>query len=166
MVLRVQFDEFDEAVKRYAPGAPVFTQQMAGGMSATAVNPKTDVIISTVCTHSLTHGQELLRRAGLTVSEGEWTSDEEEGLSGVAAMHIAAVAYRSSETAPGLWVEAFAYPPTQGDVLKRMYDEFVAQGELKAVVPLEEFIRLAHPTLVILDPSELENLLGRHKARS
>jgi hypothetical protein len=43
-------------------------------------------------------------------------------------------------------------------VLKAMYDEFRATGEVDEV-PFEEFVQLANATVVIVSPVEIESFL-------
>ena len=96
----------------------------------------------------------MLIESGLEVFEGEWSEDRTEASEEEPALYVAAIAYRSKERAPGLWVDAFESPPIQGQVLKALYDEFLENGEIQDV-SFEEFVRISEPTVVIVSPEDL-----------
>ncbi len=156
MVLRVTLEEFAEAVRRYAAGAEVFVANAANGVTLTARNPKDDVMVSSHSERPMTEICPMLEKAGLKVCEGEWQPDP--GPSGT--VYVAAVAYRSRETMPGLWVDCFPTVPTQMDVLKALYDEFVQTGDINGV-SFDKFVQQVQPNVLILGPEELAAFASR-----
>ncbi|HXH61093.1 MAG TPA: hypothetical protein VNI20_07015 [Fimbriimonadaceae bacterium] len=93
--------------------------------------------------------RQTLEKAGLEVREGFWGDKLEDH----SALWVAAVAYKSAEDTPGLWVDTYETKPSPGQVLSGLYDEFRADGDV-GDVSLEEFIRRADPNVVILSPEQ------------
>lgn len=93
------------------------------------------------------------------VREGEW-SREAEGDQAV-ELYVAAVAYRGKDGVPGLWVEAYVRAPMVMDVLRRMFDEFVASGDARSAT-FEQFMKSAQPNVLILSPDELRAFASRN----
>jgi len=152
MVLRVALEDFPEAVRQYAQTAEVFVAPSPAGVSLSAVNPVTGVIVSSASELGVADVRKMLEAAGLTVREGEW-SKQAEGEVGV-EYHVVAVAYRSKEQTPGLWMDVFTRPPTVMEVLRTMYEEFVETGEASSAT-FEQFLNSAQPNVVVLSPDEL-----------
>jgi hypothetical protein len=89
-----------------------------------------------------------LQGAGIEVKKGAWGERAEGG-----ALWVAAVAYKSAEDTPGVWVDTYESKPSTGQVLAELYEEFRQTGEV-GDVSLEEFIRLSDPNVVVLSPEE------------
>ncbi len=152
MTLEVPFAGFVEAARRLAPGFPAFTSPENGGTRVSAADPAKAIRVVAYSPQDPGPVAETLRKGGLDVAEGRWIPDDAPAASG--DIYVAAVAYRTDGTQPGLWVDAFPEAPTAVKAIRTMFDEFQATGQM-ANVPLEEFIRLAEPTVVILAPTDL-----------
>lgn len=156
MVLRVEFEQFPQTVKRLLDCEQAYIAARPGGALISAADHKSHTLI--LCEVELTPEQTRpqLEKQGMEIFKGSWSLDGSElelGASGSA--HVAAVAYESEESKPGLWMDAFAEKPTLADVMRTMYDEFRANGEVPEHTSLEEFIRLANPNVVILSPEQI-----------
>jgi len=101
-----------------------------------------------------------LELAGFEVFEGEWGEAGEWPSDRMVEepIYIAAIAYRSRERTPGLWVDAYPALPTNATALRTFYDELSTNGEILEI-SFEEFVRAANPNVVILGPNELQNFV-------
>ncbi|MEQ1934351.1 MAG: hypothetical protein ABL962_10820 [Fimbriimonadaceae bacterium] len=160
MVLKVAFDDFPASVTEYAGGSDAFVAELPVGCAVSAVNPQTGVIVSTISDHDPAKATELLESAGLTVRVGAWTSEADDPIIGSQQVYVVAVAYRSRDFTPGLWMDAFPYEPAPSDVLREMYDELIANGEMKSG-SFDEFTRLSFPNVVILKPEEISGFVAK-----
>lgn len=156
MILRVKLEDFAAAARRYALADEAFISDVVGGVSISAVNVSADVMVTTSTDLDLEETRQFLEQAGLTVRDGQWASDLDQPEQALADLHIAAVAYRSNESMPGLWMEAYPTAPTPADVLLDMYQEFVSTGELREI-GIDEFKKLANPNVLILGPEEIRS---------
>lgn len=152
MTLEVPFDGFAEAAKRLVGSGPVFVAHENGGTRLSAADPAKNVRVVAYSPHDPGPVAEGLKGQGIAALEGRWIPDDAPAASG--DVYVAAVAYRTAHSQPGLWVDAFPTLPTSVQALRALYDEFRQTGQV-ADVPLEEFIRLAEPTVVILTPADL-----------
>ena len=152
MTLEVPFEGFVEAARRLVGALPVFAAHENGGTRLSAADPAKGIRVVSFTPKDPGPVGEILASEGLRVVEGRWIPDDAPAAAG--EVHIAAVAYRTSGTQPGLWVDAFPEAPTAIRAVRALYDEFRESGEV-ADVPFEEFMRLAEPTVVVLGPSEL-----------
>lgn len=159
MVLRVALEDFPEAVKRYAQTTDAFVASAPGGTVISSVDPDSGVIVSCTTDLSSKEARKLLEASGMHVREGEW-SREAEGDQAV-ELYVAAVAYRGKDGVPGLWVEAYVRAPMVMDVLRRMFDEFVASGDARSAT-FEQFMKSAQPNVLILSPDELRAFASRN----
>ncbi len=160
MVLKVAFDDFPASMIEYAADSDAFLADLPAGCAVSAVNPQTGIIVSTVSELDPLKARELLEAAGIRVRVGAWTSEADDPIIGSGQVYVAAVAYRSREFTPGLWMDAYPYEPAPSDVLREMYDEFVANGELKGG-SFDEFTRLSFPNVVILQPEEISGYIAK-----
>ena len=151
MVLTVDFDGFAEATKSLTGGKDAFLAPMGGGCSLTSASADKGVIVRSSCALSLEEATSKLEAAGITVRRGAWSEGSTDAQQ---ALWVAAVAYKSGEDSPGLWVSTYQEKPTTGEVLALLYDEFRETGDV-GELPLEEFLRLAEPNVVILSPDQL-----------
>lgn len=149
MTLKVSLEDFPEAVHRYAGGAAVYVSGPPDGLTVTAVSDESGVAVTASAQGDVQSLKVLLESAGLELREGAW--EHEPDLSDV---HIAAVAYPSKESTPGLWVDVFPYPPTQVDVLRAFFEELTETGEISPI-SFDQFMRHVPANVVILSPDEL-----------
>jgi hypothetical protein len=156
MVLRVEFEQFAAACKKLLKVEEVFLTERGSGTLATAGEPGKGLIVATVGKLGFAEAKAALEESGVKVSSGEWSLSGE-GLEINEAgceLHVGAVAYHSKDSKPGLWIDAFAEPRNQTQVLRAMFDELRETGEMPEV-SFEEFIRLANPNVIVLAPSDL-----------
>jgi len=160
MVLTVPFNDYPTVVKRLEL-LDVFVATHNKHTVMSAVDLKKNVLVTSTSELSVVDVKSQLESTGLHVFSGQWS---DQGLSqhqnGVQDAYVAAVAFRSRESMPGLWVDAFPTMPTPQIVLRSMYDEFRANDEIGKVT-YEEFIKFAHPNVVILNPSEVATFLAQ-----
>lgn len=160
MVLKVTFEDFAEAVRQYTGGKDAFLAELPAGASATAGSPQSGVIVSAVTELPFEKAKAYLGQAGLKVNEGTWAMEADDPVIGGEQAYFCAVAYRSREIMPGLWLDVFPYEPSRADVLRSMYDEFVHNGEMKEVT-FDEFVRSSFANVVILSPDEIKGYLTK-----
>ena len=161
MTLTVDWAHFPAAVTRHvAVGAEVYLLSRPDGTVATAANPERDVLVTSQTRKPRNVAEQDLIAAGFTVLRGRWRQegDPEED----SRLWVAAVAYRSSEEKPGLWIDAFPYAPTPADVLSRMIEEFREDGTLHPSLAAR-FNEFGHPHVLILGPDEISAFLERHE---
>ncbi|MCW5936907.1 MAG: hypothetical protein KIT11_06345 [Fimbriimonadaceae bacterium] len=164
MVLLVEFDRFAEEVKRHCPRPLAYLTRLAGRTVASAAHPAANFLVRAETKMSLESAQFLLQEAGLEIGRGQWSPEEEaELLKVVRPVWFAAVAYKSSEDKPGLWVDATYHQPSGGEVVECLYREFSRDGVVKGV-SVEEFIRIAEPNVVILDADEAHRFASENES--
>ena len=155
MVLSIAFDQFTSIGLKLQVCPNVCVRPFALGAIVTAANPTSGVIISSIVRLTPSEVKDTLKADKWEVVDGQWSTDAVELQEQTTAeLTVGAVAYNSKDSKPGLWVDAFTEPQNQTQVLKAMYDELTANGEL-GDVSFEEFIRLANPNVVILSPADL-----------
>lgn len=153
MTLEVPFEGFAEAMKRLGGSLTAFLVPENGGTRVTAADPAKAIRLTAHSPLDPGPVADALRERGVATAEGRWTPDD--APMATSEPHVAAVAYRTSGLQPGLWVDAFPTLPTAAQALRALYNEFRETGQV-ADVPLEEFVRLAEPTVVILTPADLK----------
>jgi hypothetical protein len=163
MILRVPLDKFAEIVKARLGRCEAFLSQLGERIRVTAGDESKGLVVEAVTAGKGSLVKAKLAKAGLEVLEGEWIVEGSvEPAQGVQGAHIGAVAYRSGESTPGLWVEAFAQAPTRAQVLQALFDEFRRTGELPDV-PFDQFVRHAQPNVVVLTPGDIKALLDAQR---
>ena len=150
MVLTVPIKNFAESVKRHTKGSEAYLAVVAGHTVASAVGGDKAILVRSDTDDTVEQTKQMLSAAGLMVFDGHWSDPAHNSEE---SYWIGAVAYNSAEETPGLWVHAFATKPSTGQVLAALYGEFRESGDV-GEVPLEEFIRLADPNVVVLSPEE------------
>jgi len=162
MTLHVPFEQFSKTVQSLLETKRVFVTPNGMGALVTAADPQKATMIVCHADVPPTQAKTKLTRSGLEVFDGAWKlSDEiEPGCEERGDVFIAAVSYKSVETMPGIWVDAYRAVPTQIQVLRAMYEEFRETGELPDV-SFEEFVRLAEPNVVVVSPNEIESFLDK-----
>lgn len=167
MVLHVPFPEFRRAIDRWVGSPVAYLEQVGPVVRATAVNPLHRVLVCSDLSGGIEQAEARLREEGFEVHRGSWT---EAGLGGlespddgtVSRPFIAAVAFQSDEDRPGVWVDAYPYPPTEAQILNAMHDEMTTNGEISEVA-FETFVRLSKPTVAVLSPEEIDNYARRRQ---
>ena len=144
MVLTVPFEGFVEALRAHSGAKVAYVASLGGRTGVTALDQATGILVRSSTSLGVQEARQTLEGSGVTVREGAW---------GRSAQWVAAVAYKSAEETPGLWVDTYETKPTTGQVLAELYEEFRETGEV-GDVSLEEFIRLADPNVVLLSPEE------------
>lgn len=161
MTLTVDWAHFPAAVTRHvAVGAEVYLLAQPDGAIATAADPDRDILVTAHTRKARDAAEQDLIGAGFTVLRGRWRQEgdpEDES-----RLWVAAVAYRSSEEKPGLWVDGFPYAPTPADVLSRMVEEFREDGTLHPSLAAR-FSEFGHPNVLILGPDEISAFLERNE---
>jgi hypothetical protein len=161
MVLRVELDRFAEEVAARLSIHDVYVGRTAVGCLATAGDPSRDFVIAASTSKSVEETRTYLSRAGLHVNLGGWDTEGDEIAPDELPAWIAAVAYRTNDPKPGLWIDAYAHEPTPAEILMRLYDEFRETGEM-GEIPFEEFMRFASPTVVVVKPEEVQRYVERN----
>jgi len=159
MTLQVPFRNFISAVSRHLERPLVYLHRDGATTTISAADPGRGVVVTATTDEAPNKIKERLDHEGFSVADGLWTEGqmstrEEEG----AETYIGAVAYRTRDESPGLWVEAFPSEPTPAVVLQAIYAEFETHGEM-GQVSFEEFLRLAKPTVVIVSPEQVANFV-------
>lgn len=161
MVLQVDFENLAEEVKRHGLKPWVYVARNGQKSIITAADPHHQIVIQCESAESLAKTQESLTKQGLLCASGRWVPDPLAGeLQIEESMWITSIAYKSSETKPGLWVHAYRGQPSPGDVLKDFFDEMCAETGL-VDFPMEKFLAETEPNVVILGPSELEAFIAQ-----
>jgi hypothetical protein len=166
VTLIVDFATFPESIKRYGRHKDdcVYIRRSGDQFHLSYVNPDSGVQV--IC---FLHGTEEairddLQGKGLHVAKGIWVT--EASIEHLAQYehetYIAAVAYET-RNGPGLWVDASSAPPSEGSVLRAIFDEFVSEGTLDED-SFEQFIHDAKPTVRILDPDDIERFVKQKQA--
>jgi len=162
MTLHVPFEQFSKTVARLLGSKEAYVSARSAGAVITAGDGQKGVIVVCNSDHAPAAAKSKLSSAGLEVYDGVWKLSDDAECEQCAASeaYIAAVAYKSAETMPGVWVDAHRAMPTQVQVLRAMYDEFRETGELPDV-SFEEFVRLSEPNVVIVSPNEIQSFLDK-----
>ncbi len=160
MVLRVPFDQFAPTLRRrLGDSAEAYLWRHGAMVLASAGEPKSGLVIVSLARQSFDEAKAVLAKAGIGVFEGSLLDGSGDPLGAESEeAHVVAVAYRSGENVPGLWVDAFPEPPTHAIALRALYDDFRSSGEV-GDVSFEEFVRLSDPNVVIVGPAEIQSYL-------
>ena len=161
MTLNVPFDHFSKTVDRVLGTKDAYIQPVAKGCLITAGGEK-GYVVASHSKYSKVTVKTKLEQCGMTAFDGFWTLNGASEIpeNGGADAYLAAVAYKTGEPSPGVWVNAFATCPTQVQVLRALYDEFRETGEI-GDVSFEEFVRLSEPNVVIVTPNEVQSFLEK-----
>jgi|CXWL01.1.fsa_nt_gi hypothetical protein len=162
MVLRVEFEHFVESARRVLDNPIVAITSDRMGSRITATDKSGSHIVSSSSSHPVKKVEADLRKAGFEVILGEWT--ETDSKTDNENFSVAAVAYKSHESMPGLWIEAYSEAPSRATVLREIYDEFCGTGELQGTT-LEEFLENTHPNVVVLSPDQIRRFLESRSKR-
>lgn len=161
MTLVVDFADFPDAVRRFGAGEGdcVFYKRVGEAVHLTYLNPTSGVQVVSFAQGSEGDVKADLERQGFCTMKGTWVT--EASLEHLAQLtsetYVAAVAYETRR-GPGLWLDCFPTPPTEGAVLRAIFDEFVSEGMLDEG-SFEQFIHEGKPNVRILDPEDIERFL-------
>lgn len=162
MTLHVELDSFAEETKRHTGEQLAYISRLENKTHVTSANPATGIVVSATTKLSMDETRKSLTDQGLKVIHGVWESTGSRASDGLGELpYIAAIAYKSSEDIPGIWVDAFEDQPSPATALKAIYDEFRETGEV-GDISFEEFVRLANPNIAILHPTDIERFLDKH----
>lgn len=157
-VLTTDWDGFlDECKRRWPDGARVFLDQVGSQIHVSAVDLDKGVLVRTSVGSGMAKLTKSLSENGHSVRRGRWSATDQGVESG--EFWIAAVAYESSGSRPGLWVDVFPTQPTPSDVQAAMLAEFIAEGTLDQV-DADELARRAKPNTVILGPDDVAGFVA------
>lgn len=157
MVLEVDFPQFINEVLRRNPAKDAYLAPTRMGVVATSCVIETDLLIVGRSADSLADAKAKLEAAGIATVEGQWSDSPSDADDiGNRERYVVAVAYQSSESSPGLWMDAYEVMPTAHAVLERLYSEFKITGEMGNNT-FEEFLALAHPNVLILSPEQIRS---------
>lgn len=161
MVLKVDWADFVGEVASRGSEGRIYLAETSAGCRATFFDPTDRVVVSAQTGVAMQEAEAVLRDAGLPIRRGTWTLDESDDH--LRAVTVAAIAYRSEDAKPGLWLDAYHGNRTEGEVIKAMYDELMANQEARTM-PLEEFTKLLEPNVLILGPAELQRFADQNGA--
>ena len=157
MTLRVPFPQFLATVVRLVRTNEVYLERRRDQTVATAARP--DLVVVSTTDAPVTEVRAVLEPQGIRVFDGAWSFDGE--MPGPSSPHafIAAVAYRTTEGRPGLWVDAFLTLPTELQVLQALHAEMSTDGEVD--MSFDAFMKVANANIVVLTPDEIGEYLAR-----
>lgn len=160
LTLRVPFDQFSETVRRVVGTNEAYIAPIESGCVCTAFEISKRVRVLAKESGPAQAAKEKLEKSGMKIRPGYWAEGEEDVPEPLPAVpFVAAVSYQATNHQPGVWVDAYETLPTVAQVLRSIYDEFTDTGELNEV-SFEEFVRLSHPNVVIVTPSELASFVA------
>lgn len=155
MVLRVAPENFAAEVNNRLKVKDVYVVASGRHTLATAGDSSINLIIEAKFRSSLAKTLDALEQASLSVKPGSWcTGERDETLE--ETPYMVAVAYRSEELTPGLWLDSDTHEISTAEALKRMYDEFRDNGEIKEV-SFDEFVRVIRPNVIIISPHQIHS---------
>lgn len=158
MTLVVDFEDFADAVRRYGREGDdtVYFRRSGSSVHWSYLNPDTGVHVACFYRGDTDEAKSSLMAQGLKAKRGLWVTEASlEHLEQLAGeTYVAAVAYETKE-GPGLWMDAYSAPPTDGMVLRAIFDEFVSEGRI-AEDQFDVFLAVARPTVRLLGPEQIE----------
>lgn len=159
MTLEVPFAAFVATVRRTVGDSDVYLARHARGTLVTSARPESNVVVASVNPFGFDQTKSALEAAGVVCHAGSWFDPESPAMAtSHIDIYVGAVAYRSSESSPGIWVDVYDSIPTQVQVLRAWYEEFRETGEVNDVT-FEDFVRQAEPNVAIVTPTELQSFL-------
>lgn len=164
MQLLTDWDGFlAEMQNRWPKGATIFLARDGRFTVLTASDTQDGIIFR--CKHAiaLEEARHLLQTLGHTCQNGVWSSETEH--QSLDELYIAAVAYKSDEKQPGLWVDVYNHYPTPSTVLSKLLNEFNSDGTLDQA-DNDTFQKIANPNVVILTPEQIQHFLGQNQSET
>ncbi|MDX2065383.1 MAG: hypothetical protein SFX74_06540 [Fimbriimonadaceae bacterium] len=167
MTLQVPFEDFPATIKRLLGLSDAYLKAHPRGTLITAALPEGRIIVAAVADVTMRQAEHILERQGVTAWAGGWSSEGVLDAEFVTSRrpYVAAVAYRTEEDRPGLWVDAYDDEPTELQVLEYMHREFVHTGQIDDL-PFDDFLKLAQANVVCLSPDEIENYAADKRSRT
>lgn len=166
MTLVVDYPSFVPAVRRYGEGADdcVYLKRAGDSLLLSYVNPRSGIQVLAYGIGSEDEIVARLEEEGLCSSKGLWVTEASlEHLAQASnETYIAAVSYETRR-GPGVWVDAYAAPPSEGAVLRAIFEEFVSEGRLDEH-SFESFLAEARPQVRILDPDDIQRFIKQKTA--
>lgn len=162
MQLLTDWDGFlAEMQNRNPNGATIYLSRDGRYTVLTHLDPTDQILFR--CEHAipLEEATSALATLGHTCRTGVWSTETEH--QSLDELYIAAIAYKSDETQPGLWIDAYDYPPNPSEVLSKLLEEFNAEGTLDHA-DNETFTKLAKPNIIILSPEDIQNFLAQNQS--
>lgn len=166
MTLVVDYPSFVPAVQRYGQGADdcIYMKRAGDSILLSYVNPTSGI---QVLAYGIGKEEDIVARLdaeGLCVAKGLWVTEASlEHLAQASnETYIAAVSYETRR-GPGIWVDAYATPPSEGSVLRAIFEEFVSEGLLDERA-FETFLAEARPQVRILDPDDIQRFIKQKTA--
>jgi len=161
MVLEVEFEDFAQEIDRRFGVREAYVTATAYGSQVTAADPKIDLVVFARTSMTAQKAKDALEAQTVSVRKGAWVAEDEMSREAMLIdSYVVAVAYKSKEEMPGLWVDAFASEPTMHDVLITMLNEFREAGEV-GDIELDDFTRAIDPNVLIVSPETLHGYLER-----
>jgi hypothetical protein len=164
MVLRVPFSQFASEVARRCENRLAYISKSGIRAVVTSGDTMRSLVVRAETDLPVDEARSELAAQGLIVHEGEW-STEVVSTDLAKGLWIAAVAYRSSEERPGLWVDASFEEPSQGAVLAKLVEEIRSEAGDPGLT-VEEFIRFADPNVVVVSLDEAKAFAQASRAGS
>lgn len=161
MILRVQSEHFLQEIEARLGTKEIYVQAFGRHAICTAATPPSELIIWSEFKESVAPLMTRLSSEGYNVKRGTWSDTMDEPDADERVPFVLAVAYKSEGSMPGLWIDGDYLERSPSEVLKRMYDEFSEQGEIKET-SFEEFVRVIHPNVIILPPHELDGFARKN----
>ncbi len=155
MVVQVEIDRFAQEVSDRLGLKEALVCAKGSGVFVSAGDPVKNLIICSWARRSEGDVWRALSEAGLKLGKGSWLTEASElDMGAPSDISVAAVAYRSIDQKPGIWVDVYPTLPTPAEVLLKMFEEFKDTGDL-GDVPFEEFMALANPNVVVMTADEV-----------
>lgn len=153
--MHVDFEHIAEEVKRHGYKPWAYVSRDRNTTLVTVGSPESRTVVQAETTLGPEEAKKLLTEQGLLVAPGRWVPDPFAGELHIAQpIWVTAVAYRTQDEKPGLWVDASRSELSVGDVLRDFYEEMGTETDL-STTSLDEFIVLTNPNVVVLGPDQL-----------
>ncbi|MBS1717038.1 MAG: hypothetical protein JSS72_04835 [Armatimonadetes bacterium] len=160
MTLNVSFSDFSQTIQRELKNPRVYVAYSGRTALITAADASNDLVVCAETHESREVVEKKLKEAKVEFFNGSWLPlPEPRGTE----PYVAAIAYRSGEDRPGLWLEAFPEAPTEVDVIKAFMDEMKATGEMPDAT-MDDFVKMASPNVIVLSPAEVQ-AFAQNRAR-
>ena len=161
MTLRVPYEGFVATIEQQLTSRHVFVHAQAGRVLVTAGEAQHALVVVSSCRKSVDEVRKELHAAGLHTHDGFWSVDDDQEILGLP--YVAAVSYRATKDRTGVWMDAYATEPSEGEVLQDFFEEMSAEQNLPEM-SIADFVSNAQVSVSILSPVDLEKFLGSKNA--
>jgi len=158
MVLKIELNRFAAEVRARTGQNVAYVSKVDGRTLATAGTENLTIVAQS--NKTLDEVQTMLGEAGLELHRGQWGLTLDDVRLDDEPLYVYAVAYRSEESRPGLWVDAGRLALSPSEVIERMFEEMRTTGELGEVT-YEDFVNVLGANVVVLTPDQLERFARR-----